>query len=258
MHIRSGFGVSRVRTMNFLRDHEDQISWNLSLEVKADDPKFSGHPLRGRREWKHSAVPLVLHSDKVPITKKHSMTIVDWSFLLSEMETWDTCLLIFAFPDHCAAKATIHGDSTWDCAWRYIAQSFNALFQGKKPPLNPFNHEWQQAVMNAEADQDIAQGKYFGVVWALNPDLDLAANDWGLPHFNTPTPCWLCKANRSDTNLRDYSSNAAWRATVIGTAIGRRTRVSNHPVWSIIGVSRFSYTGDWMHMYDLGPDQHVS
>ena len=64
--------------------------------------------------------------------------------------------------------------------------------------------------------------------------------------------CGLCPANRSDLSFMDFRPDAAFK-TALCQPGNDDTRVSDHPIWGISGVSRFSYTPDEMHAMALGP-----
>ena len=78
-----------------------------------------------------------------------------------------------------SSQFTILEDNTWDCAWWYTVQRCTALIHGRMPGRNPIGIVWQHEFLKEETIAPLAQSQLFGVVWAVNPDLDLAATDWG-------------------------------------------------------------------------------
>ena len=62
----------------------------------------------------------------------------------------------------------------------------------------------------------------------------------------------MCGANRSDNPYTDTSRRARWKATLLAWIFGARLRVSDHPVWDLIGVNRWHAPGDLMHTGCLG------
>ena len=59
-------------------------------------------------------------------------------------------------------------------------------------------------------------GLHLATVWAVIVDLEFAGNDLDMPHPGSNYPCWFCKADRKDFNIRDISSSARWRKTKLG------------------------------------------
>ena len=87
-------------------------------------------------------------------------------------------------------------------------------------------------------------------------DLEYAANELKMPHFNSvDQPCLHCRASRNpamgELNIRHVGAGAPWRLTC--RSVADNPVVSDHPVWSVPGVTAFMYPGDLMHSAHLGP-----
>eukprot|EP00959_Pyramimonas_sp_CCMP1952_P224353 4691368-Pyramimonas_sp.AAC.1 len=226
-------------------------------QVRHGDPKLWNNPMLGISGWQDTFIPIMVHADHVPFTKKGKLSVVSWSFFLASGETWDVVMLAAAFPAKAAAKASVHGEDTWNVIWQWLCWSFKALFDGEHPRANPYCASWDpdlQPVLYAfsRCRERIAQGQWRAVIWSCCVDMEYGSNDLGLAHFNGNDPCWLRRANRTDRNVRDVSRHAAWKSTILSSREGVSTPPSSHPVWRIPGMSRFCCAGEWMHIVDLG------
>ena len=225
--------------------------------VNNEDPRLLGHPMCTELGWENTCLPIVLHIDGAKYTNKDSMLVISWTLLQSSGNTWDTHFLVAAFPKSCRAVAALHGHDTMHSVWEYIKHDFNAVMSGTHAPLQANGLEWPEGSEQAHYAGTPIAGGYKGVVWNLTADWDALANELGMPHFNGPQPCWLCRADRADNNFRDVSAHAAWRNTLWPVLEGNMEAPSTHPAFSIHGLSRFCVLGDLMHTADLGTTQNL-
>ena len=222
--------------------------------AKTGDPKLVNHPMLLKENWRRRAVPLMLHGDGARFTKTtgNTMVTIQWSFLLSTGFGWTKIYLIAAFPKSCRAYTQVHGADTWDIIWAYVCQGFAALFEGTHSALDPFGDEWPEgSVQRGLAGTPIADKKFFGVLWCMNPDAEFACNEWRVQHYSSNARCHWCPADLTAAlNFRAVGDTAPWLPHVY--AHGTDPPLPNHPVWRIPGVTRWHYPGDWMHSMDLG------
>ena len=67
-------------------------------------------------------------------------------------------------------------------------------------------------------------------------------------------PCWLCDCDRTARPFTDCRQTAAWVATVKDQP---GPPASPHPLLNVIGASRATVVGDFMHMSCLGAVQYL-
>ena len=216
-------------------------------QVPDNDPRLHNHPMLEVPGWRSKAVPPMLQADGIAFTmKSNSLLCVQWCFLMGQGFGWDQKFLITTFPKVCRVKASEFGEGndTWQAKWEVIAFSFQALFAGRFPEQLPDGTEC------AKAGERIA-GDFFGVVWVANPDWECLSNEWGVNHFGSHHPCWLCRCTDYDPNLnfRDVSPEAPWKATLHPPGTDPP---SQHLVYNIPGVCRFTHPSDLQHTFDLG------
>ena len=185
------------------------------FQVRPDDPKLENHPMLTKPNWMSRASPLVIHGDKCPFTKHGKLYCVSWSCLLSEGDTWQDTFLIWAVPCDCACIPALHdGADTWYVLWKWASHSFNQFFYGELLPRDPFGLEWDKVILIQWRLGWLDPLDPFGIVWIFAQDLEHAANDIGFPHFNSNSPCWFCRANRSNCSVRDVGPNACWKRCI--------------------------------------------
>ena len=238
-----------------LIDYDLTKFWNC---VPEDDPKLFQHPMMELPEWKSRAAPLILHGDEVPFTKHGKLHVVSFSVLTSLGTTWDDTFLGFAFPTDCACHEKTHGRDTYWTLWKWYAHSLNQAFYGELLPHDPFGVVWDPVILAAWVVHT-THGTYvvarsFGVVWILAWDLEYGANDIKMLHFNSNRPCNFCGCDRRACSVRAVGPAAPWKRRLVPVGA---PHPSNHPVWSIVGTSRFNNPGDLMHTGDLGVLLHI-
>ncbi len=218
-----------------------------------DDPRLIGHPMVQQNGWRDIYVPLSVFGDAVQYTTRgDSLQCFCFGGLLGGGWGPRNIFLAAIVPKRCCCTEEHHGVDTMAHFWSHIAHGFRALFDGVHPVADVRGLPWPRGSPQAElAGRPICDGRFRAVVWNIVADLEYAANELRLPHWNNVRPCWLCRAERSagPLNVRNFALDAAWRTT--GRPCGCRA-VPNHPVWTIPGMSVFMHTGDWMHCVDLG------
>ena len=218
-------------------------------QVCDDDPRLQGPSLVHVPDWKDRAVPLTVFGDGVSFTRAgNSLHCLCWGSMLGSGWSKDSLFLAACWPKGaCAVRAT-HGVATLDVFWSWLRLGFDALFHGRHPSTDPDGSKLKSPL----AGKSVADGEYFGVVWGIAADLEYAANQLGLPHWNSRAPCGWCGGlrNSGPLNIRNMSGAAGWRCTVVTPE--RPRPLPDRVIWLIICVTLFHYPGDWMHTVDLG------
>ena len=222
-------------------------------KIKPNDPSLVGNPMCSKPNWRKRAIPIVLHGDGVSFTRNgNSLLVVSMSFLLAAGWSWHSTFMLACFPKFCRAYASLHGVGTWDRIWEYLLHGFIALHDGIHPLTDPFGGAWPAGSFAAKvAGTLLCGGKYFGQVWLLSQDAEYACNELKWPHYSCANKvCGHCPVTSHEH--RDYRILALFK-TLLFQPGPTDTRVSSHAIWSIPGVTRFSYRGDEMHGLALGP-----
>ena len=94
------------------------------------------------------------------------------------------------------------------------------------------------------------------VIWILAHDREYSANELGCPNWGAFSCCTWCLANRGCYNVREVGPAAHFEAVLYRPGDCDR-RVSDHPVWDLPGVTRFTHMGDFMHGGDIGTHLHL-
>ncbi len=150
-----------------------------------------------------SAVPLWLHGDGVEFSTD-SVLAFSLGAVLCGAPSMDSSFLVFAWPKTATAAQRHHGASAWDEAFRAIARSFTALWEGRNP-----SKDWQgRDVRDGSAGTPIVpDGRRF-CLWQLLGDLEYYANVLKMPHWGRGEFSWRCNCSksapgRSSADVRD-------------------------------------------------------
>ena len=210
--------------------------------MHADDPRLFGNPVLLQPDYQSKGQPLVIHLDGAEYTQGHdSITTLQWSLLGSAGFSWTSIFFVMGLPKKCIAVMAKHFADTWGTAWPKVAKSFNILFWGFDPEL-------------PVGENLIANGEIFGFVFVVCADHDALTKDFKCPHCNSENPCIFCPASRNGRlNIRDLRTNAGWKAEVFTPAQVEGRRPTDHPIWDILGLSRFSIGVEQMHTLEYGP-----
>ena len=188
-------------------------------------PQFADHIRRHSflstfSDWGH-LIPLSLHEDAGPYTKRLSVVCVSFAGVLRTGPEKQTQFLICSYiKPECRQPA---GDV--DAIWAPILQNFSLLRE--------------------------QHGGWRYILLFLKADLETRAVSWGLPSYNGHEPCTECRANRTLRPFTDLRPTAAWVPTVLADATDYygRARSPLHPVLA----SEFAWLGftplDAMHAW---------
>ena len=182
------------------------------------------HPLlRGKSPRSlESTIPIVLHEDAGPYSKRHSAIVVSWSALLgigTELE----CKVVH----HTLVKNT---GQCWvgEPAWDVLFSDLELLADGR----------------GLHSEGPVARDDD-GTIW--NCVLLFGKGDfeqlvhWGHRSYNGKSfICSSCDCNRTDMPWTDLGSSALWRRTAnVGEAVFRTRVEGNHPITRSIYFNRF-------------------
>lgn len=232
------------------------------------DPKLAQHPVVAVDDYKRRAFPVKIHSDKVVMTKKDSLHVMNWSSMLGHSEQAQYLAFMFAsMVASCCARDDEDGDDTIKVLSRVWAWSFTWCLLGIHPTTDWTGAPWSAGSKEASlAGQPLATVSDVTIVLAvlgLCADLEELCNQYKLRHFNSLGPCFLCRATAHDLvggcPWTDFAPRALWRRTkealpLDGSAVGPP---NDHPIWTIPGLTVFCVMFDILHTLDLGVAAHV-
>jgi hypothetical protein len=101
------------------------------------------------------------------------------------------------------------------------------------------------------------QAMFSAFIFLLLGDMDHHSNEYGLNNAGANDMCFACPANRSNYNFTSVGIHAAWKPLVYAPP-GFMAAPSNHEVWNIPNITRYSAQFDPMHCVDGGVTEHVA
>ena len=229
--------------------------------IPDSSPQYTGHPAKPIHV-KDKLIPLRLHGDGVPIGKAHKrlFDVISMSSLTAEPGgTWETRFFLAGVVSEIKFDGNASTTSTIDKIWQILLWSFVCLTKGVWPYA-----DWNNRVFSDTYHPEYANkagqrlcGDFIFVLWQIAADMDYLSNHLGLRRFNSLTPCFLCRRNRSDIPWTDLTPEAIWRQcleTLIGWVQGRRHILFKTPA---VGLNLFHVCLDILHILDLGVCQHI-
>jgi hypothetical protein len=212
------------------------------------------HRVFCRPGWRERALPIECFGDGAKFTDVTSLYTIAWAFKLGRGKQWATKYVFSCIPK--AACVSAHGINTLDEIWEHFSRSLLALWLGKHPDLDTGGNPWPPGSLGHRlAGQDILNESRFCVLWDILGDLDHHCNVLHLPHYATPSPCWLCRANRTDMNFLDWRPEAPWRATLVTPEEAQAAPPRHFPLFRILhvsGVTDLNVRPGPMHTIELG------
>ena len=115
----------------------------------------------------------------VEYSNKDSLMTYSWGALLSAAGSQDSSILLATFPKSCTwqSKTMPVKDTTWWPVLHWIRWSFQCLFEGIHPSLDPDGNQFPPGSMLAQlAGQPLCASGLRCVVWTLEGDQDYFCN----------------------------------------------------------------------------------
>ena len=220
------------------------------------DPAFQNHPALVKPRYQDRCIPLKLHSDAAVMSKVETLHVVSWASFFGQGAILEWQLLFGAVVK--SACCTLDGQNTMGELYKCLKWSLEACLEGQHPSHNYKGEAWAPGSNRAQlAGLPLHPQGYFLAVFQVLGDLDELCNTFGLSHFNSRSPCFWCACNVTDVPWSDFSPDAAWRRTLVQPRLALPPP-SEHPLWSISGVTVLSVGWDILHGLDLGPCLHVA
>ena len=204
-----------------------------------------------------STIPIGLHGDGVPFTKKDSVELLSYNFLGEPMG--DRIPFSGISKMYCC-KCGCLGRHTFDDMLEVFAWSLRALLCGVHPSIGPRNEPLVDAALLRDAGTPLQCPK--AMLCQVRGDWPFLKQLFSVPVWNNFGICWLCFADKDENSYKDGRSNANWR--------GRRKTwhqffqelrdkgLSPSPLFSAPGFELFMIVLDWLHIVDLGVAQDLT
>ena len=180
--------------------------------------------------------------------------------MLSKHGSLSSHLLLVAIPKSC----TLPG--TWEPLHEWISWSFAALSTGAHPSKDPWGNPLPKG-MSELAGLPLSKGHHRGIIWSIQGDAEFYANVLKLPHWQNKNPCHECDAQRPvfqrkkcpDGKSVKILKEAEQDFVEVSPTQALLVKRSNHPLFSIEGVSTALVRGDSLHiLYSRGVGSHLA
>ena len=196
-------------------------------------------------------VPIGLHGDGVPYTKKESLEVVSFNFLSAP--TGDRIPFTALSKKNCTA-------ATWAAVFEVLVWSLRMLFAGRVSKYLPGGSEWT-ARAKRKMSCDDGSFSFRAMLLQVRGDWPFLRQLFCFPSWSSHSICWKCAASNSEpeTNVLSYQhthAGAAWRSSRISeTEFLRRLHAQGVQINPLLGLQNFCLSMvvlDWLHVVDLG------
>lgn len=152
----------------------------------------------------------------------------------------------------CGVLGTWHPLNTW------FRWSFEALTKGFHPSEDPWGGPLPKgSELEALAGLPLTKGDYQGFLWCLQGDQEFLSNILKLPHWASVSPCHFCDAKKPIIKKKPCKKGKSFKILLeekqryryVSTEEAVLNPRSNHPFFSIEGVSTNHIRGDALHIF---------
>lgn len=180
-------------------------------------PCMDKHPVKQRKDWKRTVLPLSLHGDEVPVIGVgkiwcRSVLSFSWCSLVANAlgATGDNIMFyIWGIFEKYAQSGT---DGAMQSFWTIMAWSFQTLMEGIWPAK-----DWNGKLYSPSSAEGKKRGKalaggFSAVLVQLSGDLDYNTKWLGAPNSTAANrPCSLCRATlHGPSTYLDNRNGAKW------------------------------------------------
>ena len=247
-HMEAIFGFSKAKRF-----------W---LEIKPDDPRLFGSPIKEALEEGSLVVPLHFHGDGVEYSSTDSMLCFSWGSILGNnglkqsqqdhleesLSAFDKCFLMACYPKAATTEAT------WNEFAKAMTWSLKAMWEGVFPEVDHAGKrvtgKWSKFCGNTI----MPERKVRFILWTYLGDLEYLANHLKYPHWNKDSFCSWCNSSKTfgDRFVYDFSERPGWSMHSLEYQLAHPA--SNHPlVTQVPGcAAAFRIQYDGLHTIELG------
>ena len=239
--------------------------------VHVDDPRRLNNPIFKSKSLLKKMIPLELHGDKVPCTKKLGLDVASVRSLLSQVS--DSILMIaFIFAEVMVPESEDIPESTWTMYWQVLVWSFKALESRRWPEKDWLGNSFvDESSIDFRMRGQFLAGGWGAQIWLNKADSDHFINVYKMPgHWGAHQCCRMCPANDSVGTLMSWNCfrpDAEWKLRIHkGNEVWFGYSVAaGKEIWLCfkdrnvggLGLSVYTCFDDGMHSVDLGVSPHL-
>jgi hypothetical protein len=260
---------------------ESQAAQRLSSfwkSVHPGDPRRSS--LFTKANFLTRCVPIGLHGDGVPCTKRDTLDVCSVFGLLGLGSTIDIVFYVWSFFKKCEVdEMTCVEFTEWlaglthEVGYEVVIWSLLALETGIHP-----THDHRGEIFTSEPWASMAgtliAGGFCAMLWQFRADAEYHYNHIQLPgHWSSSTPCHMCRCSTVKGSLEYhlyFGPDSTWPGTVFlnmadffAFCAEKGKRI--HPLLkprvpgeNNLGGHVFLFLRDTLHVLDLGTSQHLA
>ena len=203
-----------------------------------------------------TTLPIGLHGDGVPFSKKDSIELLSYNFLGEPM---GDRMPFAGISKMYTCKCGCLGRHTFDDLLEVFVWSLRALLRGVHPSVGPRNEPLQDPALLKDAGQPLQCPQ--AVLCQVRGDWPFLKQLFSVPVWNNFSICWLCFADKGENSYKDGRSSANWRSRRKDWRQFfkelRDKGLSPCPLFSAPGFELFMIVLDWLHIVDLGIAQDL-
>ena len=203
-----------------------------------------------------TAIPIGLHGDGVPFTKKDSVELLSYNFLGEPM---GDRIPFAGISKMYTCKCGCLGRHTFDDMLEVFVWSLRSLLCGLNPAVGPRNEPLTDPALLKVAGQPLQCPQ--ALLCQVRGDWPFLKQLFSVPVWNNFCICWLCFADKGENTYKDGSGNAKRRARrKLWHEFFKDLRdkgLSPSPLFSAPGFELFMIVLDWLHIVDLGVAQDL-
>ena len=206
-------------------------------------------------------IPIYIHGDGCEFHSRDSLVTWSWGCLLCKDKALQSHLLICAMPKSCSLP------TTWQNIDMWLAWSLTALTKGIHPTKDPWNNPLPEGVLKDMAGKPLTKGNHRCAVWAIQGDQEFYSNVLKLGHWSSKHPCHECDCQKATFKKTPCPLGKSWKIIkqeeqqfeYISPQQALLAKRSNHPLFTIPGVSTSLVRGDALHiLYSRGVGAHLA
>ena len=193
-----------------------KLSWFWHQLRRSERGKawFDAQPhFQDKQDCLHRLIPLVLHLDGGPFTKRQSVMVLSWASPFGVGSDHESVFLIATWIK--TKQRPI--DHNMEALWSNLGASFNAFANLEYPSRALDGSRFIKRSWRAECKGQLlapiaeTTGEGWGAVhFGAKMDLEAWVHEVRWSDYNSLTPCGLCDANRSDRPWSDLRADALW------------------------------------------------
>jgi hypothetical protein len=265
----------------FLSCTEGQAAGKLTSfwsSFHPDDPRRL--PCFEEANFAATTIPIGVHGDAVPCTKKDSLDILSFFGMMGVGSTTQICFFMYALFQKCRVDTAVMGEFiNWDggssseAVWSVLIWSFLALETGLHPAKDHRGEDFTTEPWISLAGKSLANGLK-AVLVNFRADAEYTYCHLDLPgHWGSHNPCHICHADStsplgSPNHYLTFGPHATWPMTIYLDMedffnFCREKGKPIHPILQLrseggLGLHVFIFMRDSLHCLDIGVSMQIA